>query len=76
MGLKIKVDGVEQKTNAYYWDGGNPPEQNKNDMASNREINNESTDAMWLIVDENRQLKERLYKLEAKLDRVKDILDQ
>ena len=61
MGLKIKVDGVEQNTS---------------NMASNSEINNESTDAMWVIVNENRQLKERLYTLEAKLDRVKEILNR
>ena len=44
------------------------------DMASNSELNNESTDALWLAINENRILKERLYKLEAKMNRMKEIM--
>ena len=61
MGLKIKVDGVEQKTNT---------------MASNNEINNETTERIWEVMNENAELKQQVVMLNAKLDRVKDILNQ
>ena len=68
----------------YFYDGGiEPGTQGTSthkigltnlDMASNKELNNESNEALWLAIDENRRLKERLYKLEAKMNRLKEII--
>ena len=68
MGLKFKVDGVEQPISGTsgYIDGRNEP----------AEINmsEDMTKRLWEVINENTELKQQLYMVEAKLEGIKRML--
>ena len=55
MGLKIKVDGVEQPTN--------------NDFE--KTMDNDTKEMLWRVMDENSQLKQENMMLKNKLEQIK-----
>ena len=68
----------------YFYDGGVTPGTEGTstpnigltnaDMASNKEINSEMSDAMWSVMNENTQLKQENYMLKAQLEQIKRII--
>ena len=58
MGLKIKVDGVEQPTNSDF----------------ERIMDNDTKEMLWKVMDENAKLKTELIMANAKLDQIKRML--
>ena len=59
MGLKIKVDGVEQPTNSDF----------------ERTMDNDTKEMLWQVMDENTKLKTELMMANAKLDQIKRMLN-
>ena len=57
MGLKIKVDGVEQKTNE-------------------TPMNQDMTERLWEVMNENTELKQKLMFAEHKLVQIKRLLEE
>ncbi len=55
MGLKIKVDGVEQKTNE-------------------TPMTQDMTERLWEVINENTELKQKLFMAEHRLEQIKRIL--
>jgi len=72
MGLKIKVDGVEQKTNETP-----TPEHTggvKHNSDFDRTMDPETTKMLWSVINENTQLQQKLYMVESKLEQIKRLL--
>jgi len=74
MGLKIKVDGVEQET---HWHKGEAkinenPEQHNSEFE--RGMDNDTKEMLWQVMDENTKLKTELMMANAKLDQIRKML--
>lgn len=63
MGLKIKVDGVEQKSGE---SGYIEPKE--------VQMTPDMTERLWEVINENTELKQQLYMVEAKLESIKRML--
>lgn len=59
MGLKVKIDGVEQKTNT---------------TPDPIQMNQEMTERLWEVINENTELKQQLFMAESKLEQIKRLL--
>ena len=60
MGLKIKVDGVEQTTNSDF----------------TRKMDDDTKEMLWKVMDENTKLKQQLMMVENKLEQIKRLLSE
>ena len=60
MGLKIKVDGVEQPTNSDF----------------ERGMDNDTKELLWKVMAENTELKQENMMLKAKLAGIKSLLNE
>ena len=60
MGLKIKVDGVEQATNSDF----------------TRKMDDDTKEMLWRVMDENTKLKQQLMMVENKLEQIKRLLSE
>ena len=58
MGLKIKVDGVEQPTNSDF----------------EKTMDNDTKEMLWKVMDENTKLKMDLMMANAKLEQIRKML--
>lgn len=63
MGLKVKVDGIEQKSGE---SGRIEPKE--------VQMNDEMTKRLWEVINENTELKQQLMMVEAKLETIKRML--
>ena len=78
MGIRFKVDGKEVNTNAYHYDGGNPPshEQIQNGI-DGMEIplgNKDVTERLWAVINENTELQQQITLLKYQLESIKRIV--
>lgn len=60
MGLKIKIDGVEQKPNSDF----------------TRKMDDDTKEMLWRVMDENTKLKQQLMMVENKLEQIKRLLSE
>jgi hypothetical protein len=90
MGLKIKVDGVEQEThnnrghNPNNWDPKSYEEtypdlpSGASGISANSEfertMDNDTKEMLWEVINENTELKQQLYMAEHRLEQIKRIL--
>lgn len=68
MGLKFKVDGVEQPISGTsgYIDGRDEPAEIP--------MTEEMTKRLWEVINENTELKQQLYMVENKLEQIKRLV--
>ena len=68
----------------YYYDGGNPPNEETNTITTNEGIkvgapaeikmDNNTKEMLWQVMDENTKLKTELMMVNAKLEQIKRLL--
>ena len=65
MGIRIKVDGVEQPTG-----------QSGHIEPKEVQMTDEMTNRLWEVINENTELKQQLYFAEHRLEQIKRLLEE